>query len=65
MLESRLGFDLPHAQAFFEQSLNAQATMLGLNDIFWISAVIFVLIIPLIWITKPGKGSADAATAGH
>jgi MFS transporter, DHA2 family, multidrug resistance protein len=66
MLESRLGVDLPHAQAFFEQSLNAQATMLGLNDIFWISAAIFVLIIPLIWITKPGKGSADAAaTAGH
>jgi DHA2 family multidrug resistance protein len=66
LLESTLGVDLPHARAFFEQSLNAQATMLGLNDIFWISAVIFVLIIPLIWITKPGNGSADAAaTAGH
>ena len=42
--------------AFFERSLNAQAAMLGLNDIFWLSAVIFIAIIPLIWMTKPGKG---------
>ncbi|MBC8735892.1 hypothetical protein F6X40_03375 [Paraburkholderia sp. UCT31] len=29
------------------------ASMLGLNDIFWLSAVIFIAIIPLIWLTKP------------
>ncbi|MGF6855840.1 hypothetical protein [Paraburkholderia sp. CI3] len=37
--------------------------MLGLNDIFWLSAVIFIAIIPLIWLTKPHKG-ADAGAAG-
>jgi DHA2 family multidrug resistance protein len=45
--------------------LNAQASMLGLNDVFWLSAVIFVVIIPLIWITKPSKdGAVNAAGAG-
>ena len=53
------------AMAFFEASLNSQASMLGLNDIFWLSAVIFIVIIPLIWVTKPGKGAgAGAAGAG-
>ncbi len=53
--------------AFFEHSLNAQAAMLGLNDIFWLSAVIFIAIIPLIWVTKPAKASAAAAAGagGH
>jgi DHA2 family multidrug resistance protein len=51
------------ATAFFEKSLDAQAWMLGLNDMFWLSAVIFVAIIPLIWITKPEKGAGGAATA--
>lgn len=40
---------------------------MGLNDIFYVSAIIFVAIIPLIWITKPsrsGGGDADAAAAG-
>ncbi|MGV2288838.1 DHA2 family efflux MFS transporter permease subunit [Trinickia sp. YCB016] len=53
------------AQAFFESQMSAQAAMLGLNDIAWLSAVIFIVIIPLIWITKPSKdGAANAAGAG-
>ncbi|CAM2152675.1 Multidrug export protein EmrB [Pararobbsia alpina] len=53
------------ALAFFEASANTQAAMLGLNDIFWLSAVIFIMIIPLIWLTKPSKsGAAQAAAAG-
>jgi hypothetical protein len=39
--------------------------MLGLNDIFYISSVIFFVTIPLIWITKPAlsAGSANASNA--
>jgi DHA2 family multidrug resistance protein len=41
--------------------------MLGLDDVFYAAAVIMIVIIPLIWITKPGKGagSSDAAAAAH
>jgi DHA2 family multidrug resistance protein len=66
-VHSTLGGSSSQALAFLENSLNAQAAMLGLNDIFWISAVIFVAIVPLIWITKPDKNSAAAAAGagGH
>jgi len=64
-LQATLGGGIPKATAFYANALNAQATMLGLNDIFWISAVIFVVIIPLIWVTRPVKGgAAGAAGAG-
>ena len=65
-LQSTLNVARPTALAGFEQALNTQAAMLGLNDIFWLSAVLFIVIVPLIWITKPGKGAgAGAAAAGH
>jgi DHA2 family multidrug resistance protein len=64
-LQGALGGGTPQALAFFERSLTTQAAMLGLNDIFWLSAVIFIAIIPLIWLTKPDKGTgAGAAGAG-
>ncbi|CAB3747547.1 DHA2 family efflux MFS transporter permease subunit [Paraburkholderia solisilvae] len=63
-VHTTLGGSSGQALAFFEQSLNAQAAMLGLNDIFWLSAVIFIVIIPLIWMTKPGKGGAGGAASG-
>ncbi|BFT64312.1 DHA2 family efflux MFS transporter permease subunit [Pseudomonas moorei] len=47
--------------AFTETKLNAQAAMLGLNDMFWLSALVFILIIPLIWVTHPNKSAATAA----
>jgi MFS transporter, DHA2 family, multidrug resistance protein len=36
---------------------------MGLNDIFYISAIIFIAIIPLIWITRPSRSAADASSA--
>jgi DHA2 family multidrug resistance protein len=66
-IEHVLHIGKPNALAFFENSMNTQATMLGLNDVFWMSAVIFVLIIPLVWFTRPGKGAAAGAqgAGGH
>src|SRR5262249_4155018 len=55
-IQDTLHFTPGQAVAFFEKSLNTQAIMLGLNDIFWISGLIFVAIIPLIWLTRPVRG---------
>jgi len=63
-IHTTLGGNMDQAAAFFERSLNAQAAMLGLNDIFWLSSMIFIVIIPLIWLTKPGKGGGGGAAAG-
>jgi len=52
------------ARGLFDFTVNTQAAMMGLNDIFFASAVIFILIIPLIWITKRAKGGGGGAAAG-
>jgi len=64
-LHAILGGGMDRATAFFEHALNAQAAMLGLNDIFWLSSIIFIVIIPLVWLTKPGKGSGAGAVGAH
>ncbi|WP_028219608.1 DHA2 family efflux MFS transporter permease subunit [Paraburkholderia oxyphila] len=54
--------------ALFDQVVQKQAAMMGLNDVFYGSALVMIVIIPLIWITKrPGKSAAgsDAAAAAH
>ncbi|CAM2172828.1 multidrug efflux pump membrane subunit EmrB [Burkholderia latens] len=63
-LQAMLGVGVDQATAFFERSLNAQAAMLALNDIFWVSSIIFVVIIPLVWLTRPVKGSGGGIAAG-
>ncbi len=51
------------AYALFNNSVDSQAAVMGLNDIFYISAIIFIAIIPLIWITRPSRSAADASSA--
>jgi DHA2 family multidrug resistance protein len=49
----------------FNTILNIQADMLGLDDIFWISSLIFIALIPVVWLTtKPKLGAAAEVTAG-
>jgi len=63
-----LGLNQEQTLGLIERTMNAQAAMLGINDIFWVSALIFIAIIPLIWIIKPVKSSAasaEAAAAAH
>lgn len=62
-LQNTMGMSQSQATALIERNLNAQASMIGINDIFWISAVIFLMIIPFIWIIKPVKGGAGSAEA--
>ncbi|WP_029524405.1 DHA2 family efflux MFS transporter permease subunit [Polaromonas glacialis] len=48
--------------------VDQQAYMLAANDVFYASALIFLLLIPLVYLTRPthaGAGSADAAAGAH
>ena len=49
-----------------DRMVNAQAYVLSADDIFYASAVIFLLLIPLLWLTRPPRGDAhvDAEAAG-
>ncbi|MBA4696271.1 MAG: DHA2 family efflux MFS transporter permease subunit [Legionella sp.] len=47
--------------ALFNALVNVQANTLGLNDIFWASSLILILLIPIVWITKPAKHASESA----
>ncbi|AME24940.1 MAG: DHA2 family efflux MFS transporter permease subunit [Pseudomonadota bacterium] len=63
------GFSKEQGYGLFNSMATQQAAQLGVNDLFYISAAIFVALIALIWITKPersgGGDSAAAASAAH
>ena len=63
------GLSLQQALAQVDRMVNQQAFMLAANDIFWASSVLFLLLIPLVWLAKGpkshGGGGADAAAAAH
>ena len=64
--KSLLGINTDQSYALFNYLLNVQADMLGLNDIFRVSAIIFVLLIPIVWITKqPKKVNPTEAAGAH
>ncbi|MBZ5794167.1 DHA2 family efflux MFS transporter permease subunit [Burkholderia contaminans] len=64
-----LGLTQDQAHGLINNLATQQAAQLGVNDLFYISAAIFVLLIGLIWVTKPersGGGDAGAAaSAAH
>ncbi|MBN9114597.1 MAG: MFS transporter, partial [Pandoraea sp.] len=64
---NQLGMSTPQANGYIDRLVTQQSAMLGANDIFWISALLFVLMISMVWITRPmkGGGGADAAAGAH
>jgi DHA2 family multidrug resistance protein len=47
--------------------VDQQAFMLATNDIFYASAILFLMLIPLVWLARPQRGGAggDAAAGAH
>ncbi|HEX8011312.1 MAG TPA: DHA2 family efflux MFS transporter permease subunit [Casimicrobiaceae bacterium] len=44
--------------------IDQQAFMLSANDIFYLSAILFVLLIGVVWLARPVKAGAPAVDAG-
>ncbi|MBA4329154.1 MAG: MFS transporter [Polaromonas sp.] len=62
------GMTAEQALAQVNRLVDQQAFMLAANDIFWVSAVLFLCLIPLVWLTRPQKASSDtldAAAGAH
>jgi len=61
------GMSLEQAYAQITRLIDQQAFMLAANDIFYVSAIGFVSLIAVVWMSKPkkgGGGSSSAADAG-
>ncbi len=59
------GLDATQSLAALDRIINAQAYVLSSNDVFYASAIIFLLLIPLLWIARPRSGSAADAGGAH
>ena len=61
------------ALAQLNRLVDQQAFMLAANDSFYASAAIFLLLIPVVWLTRPpqaagagaGAGAGEAAAGAH
>lgn len=52
------------AWAIIDRTMNIQASTMAATDIFMVSAWMFLALIGLVWLTKPGKSGAPADAAG-
>ena len=51
--------------SWVNRMIDQQAFMMSANDIFYASAILFVLLIGVVWLTRPARGQgAGAAAAG-
>ncbi|MES2537789.1 MAG: DHA2 family efflux MFS transporter permease subunit [Pseudomonadota bacterium] len=59
------GLSEPGALAVIERTMTVQASTMAATDIFWMSSILFVAVILLVWVTRPHKArtAADAAPA--
>jgi DHA2 family multidrug resistance protein len=55
------GLDAAQSNGLLESMVTNQAYMLATNDIFWLCGVLFVILVPLIWTTRPPFGQMGAA----
>ncbi len=65
---SRLGLSPDQALAQVNRLIDQQAYMLAANDVFFASALIFMALIPFVWLSRPqqtGAAASDAAAGAH
>ena len=60
------GYDGTQSLAIIDRMINVQAYVLSADDIFYVSTVIFILLLPLVWLARRNKGGGAAeAGAAH
>jgi DHA2 family multidrug resistance protein len=62
------GLSPEQALGMVNRMVDQQSFMLAANDIFYISAMLFLCLIPLVWLSHPLRapaGGADAAAGAH
>ncbi|MGK6307108.1 DHA2 family efflux MFS transporter permease subunit [Variovorax sp. DT-64] len=61
------GFSAEQVLGQLNHMVDQQSFMLAANDVFYASAVLFLLLIPFVWLAKPARSGAasDAAAGAH
>ncbi len=58
------GLSPDQSAAALNRMIDQQAYMLSANDIFYVSAILFVLLIGVVWLARPVKGAHATVEAG-
>ncbi|HWU98367.1 MAG TPA: DHA2 family efflux MFS transporter permease subunit [Oxalicibacterium sp.] len=58
------GMSEQEAWTVVERTMTVQASTLGATDMFWISAILFLVLIGFVWLTKPSKSAAPVDAGG-
>jgi DHA2 family multidrug resistance protein len=62
------GLGTDQSNALLNRLVDSQAFMLSANDIFYVSGIIFIVMIGLVWLARPqlsGGGAGAAASGAH
>jgi DHA2 family multidrug resistance protein len=58
------GLSLQQAGAAINRTIDVESHLLAANDLFWISSVLFLLMVGVIWLARPIKASTSPAAMG-
>ncbi len=59
-----IGLNPEQAAANINRMIDQQAFTLAVTDVFYMSALVFLLLVVVVWFAKPQKGGADAGAGG-
>ena len=59
------GYDRAQALATVNRLVDQQAYTMAVTDIFMVSAILFVLLLGFVWLTKPARGGPAEAGGAH
>ncbi len=59
------GFTPEQAMASINRTIDQQAYTMAANDLFYLSSGLFLLLIGIVWLSKPRPGGAGAAGGAH
>jgi len=59
------GYSGEQALASVNRMIDQQAFTLAVNDVFWMSSMLFFVLIALVWATRPQRGAAAGGGGAH
>ena len=59
------GYSNEQALASVNRLIDQQAFTLAVNDMFWMSSMLFFVLIALVWMTRPQRGGAAGGGGAH
>jgi DHA2 family multidrug resistance protein len=59
-----LGAGPEQSQRLLDVTISNQAGMLGVNDIFWASSILFLILIGFVWLSRPVRSAAVVDAGG-